>query len=213
MLLVGFAVEGATEVYQFLGRGNLVHGPLEYYTTLATTILGFYFMFLGLREWHAFHPRARPVRSAAAAGRPWPITGLAIWVGGTAATGVVSIVLGPGPSGAAPFWIVWPVGGLVVLAFGSFFSGLRKEARLLGSPAGEVLGWTALLWALGVATIAGLVVGDRALHLLFEFVTNWGALITAIAPIVVAMSPLFVTYALLIGAFVPALQRSRHASP
>ena len=208
LLTLGFAVEGTTEVYQFLMRGNLVQGPLEYYLTLATTILGFYLMFLGLREWHAFHPkpaRSRPLPSRRR--RPW--FGLALWTGGTALTAVLSLVLGSGGTGMAPFWIVWPVGGVVVLAFGNFFFGLRKEAHLEGSSGGNVLGWVAFVWSLGDATVAGLVVGERALVLVTEFFTNWVALIASIGPIVVAMSPLFVTYALMIGAFMPALRRSR----
>jgi hypothetical protein len=212
VLLFGFAVEGATEVYQFLVRGNLVQGPLEYYTTLATTILGFYLMFLGLREWHAFHPKPARSRSVPHTHR-WPWLGLALWTGGTAMTAVLSIVLGGGGTGATSPGIVWPVGGVVVLAFGSFFFGLRKEAQLSGSSWGSALGWVAFFWSLGVATVAGLVVGDRAVRLLTEFVTNWVALIASLGPIVVAMSPLFVTYALMTGAYWPALRQERERNP
>jgi hypothetical protein len=204
VLILGFAVEGATEVYQFVARGNLTQGPVEYYLTLATTILGFYLMFLGLREWHAFHPRTpRPV--PASGKRAWPWFGLSLWAGGTAMTALAAVVLDVGATGATPFWVAWPVGGIVVLAFGNFFFGLRRAAHLRGSSWGDVLGWTAFAWSLGVAAIAGLVVGDRALLLLAEFVTNWVSLIASIGPIVVAMSPLFVAYALMVGAFGPAL--------
>jgi hypothetical protein len=205
VLLGGFALEGGTEVYQFLARGNLVQGPLEYYATLATTILGFYLMFLGLREWHAFYPKPMK-RIAAASKRPWPWFGLALWIAGTGMTGALSVSLGGGGAGAAPFWIAWPVGGVVVLAFGDFFFGLRKEAQRLGSPLGNALAWTAFIWSLGVATIAGRVVGDLSVQLLTEFVTSWVALIASVGPIVVAMSPLFVTYALMISAFWPVLR-------
>lgn len=212
VLILGFAVEGATEVYQFLQRGNLVNGPLEYYTTLGTTIFGFYLMFLGLREWHAFHPkpvRRKPVPPK----RRWPWVGLAFWTGGTAMTAVWSIALGGGGAEAAPFWIAWPVGGVVVLVFGTFFFGLRKEAQLLGSSWRNVLGWAAFTWSLGVATFSGLVVGNQALLLLTEFVTNWVALVAAVGPIFVAMSPMFVTYALMIGGFWPALRKQRNGLP
>src|SRR5579859_921766 len=200
MLLLGFGVEGATEVYQFLVRGDLVQGPLEYYATLATTLLGFYLMFLGIREWHAFHPIPARIRTAPP-GRRWPWFGLALWAGGTAGTAILSGALGSGGAPSAPFWIAWPVGGVIVLAFGSFFFGLRYEAHRFGSSWGDALGWAAFCWSLGVATLAGLVVGDRALLLLTEFFSNWVALIASVGPIVVAMSPLFVTYALMIGAF------------
>jgi hypothetical protein len=200
VLILGFAVEGATEVYQFVERGNLAQGWPVYYATLAATILGFYLMFLGFREWYALRPR--PVRRKSI---PW--FGLALWVGGTAMTSLLSIGLGTGRGGATPFWIAGPVGGLIVLTFGNFFYGLRKLAEPIGSPAGNSLGWVAFAWSLGVATVAGLAVGDRAFLLLTEFVTNWGALVDSVAPVVIAMSPLFVTYALLVGAFWPARRR------
>ena len=208
-LISGFAVEGGTELYQFLSRDDLVQGPIAYYGTLATTVLGFYLMFLGLREWHAFHPRSRRER-ATPGKRALPWFALGLWAGGTVMTAIVWLALGSTFTGTTPFWIGWPVGGMVVLAFGNFFFGLRREADLAGSTWGVGLGWAAFLWSLGVAVIAGVVVGDRAFLLLTEFVTNWGNLITSIGPIVVAMSPLFVSYALLIAVFGFAV---RPASP
>jgi hypothetical protein len=208
ILFLGFGTEAATEVYQFLARGNLVQGPVVYYLTLATTILGFYLMFLGLREWHAFYPNREPAAPTPMR-RPWPWFGLSLWVGGTVLTAIASLAFGSGGTDPAPPWIAWPVGGLVVLAFGRFFFGLRREAARLGSPFGNALGWTAFVWSVGVATIAGLVVGERAVDLLSEFVTNWVALIASVGPIVVAMSPLFVAYALTISAFWPSLRSGR----
>ena len=204
VLLLGFAVEGVTELFQFLDRGNLAQGPVEYETTLATTILGFYLMFLGLREWHTFNPMPQRVKPFPADSR-FPRFGLGLWAGGTLATGALSLALGG--AGSAPIWVAWPVGGLVVWAFGNFFFGLRAEAQRLGSNSGRVAGWVAFAWSLVVATLAGRVVGDRAIMLLTEFVTSWVALVASFAPIVVAMSPLFVTYSLLIGAFWPARRK------
>jgi hypothetical protein len=258
VFILGFVVEGATEGYQFAARASLSQGWLVYYGTLATTILGFYFMFLGAREWASFRPRIRRRRAipwrlialvanavmstalwigvhsrwvrrrylfawiltvAAAAcvfvvasvalerpkkapgprRIPWVV--LAMWGGGTAATGILAQLLGTPPLGMAPIWVVAPVGGLLVLAFGNFFLGLRKVVHPLGPRWSHGLGWAAFVWSLGVATVAGLVVGERAIILLVEFGTNWVALIASVAPIVVAMSPLFVTYGLLAGAF------------
>jgi len=209
VLLLGFTMEGATELYQFLERGNLVQGPLEYYATLASTLVGFYLMFLGVREWHSYYPKAvRPTEGPPA--RRWPWFGVGLWVGGTGATALLSTLLA-GATDSAPPWIAWPVGGILVLAFGSFFFGLRQEAKVSGSEWGGALGWAACVWSLGVAAVAGLVVGDRAVVLLTEFVTNWVALVASVGPIVVAMSPLFVTYALMAGAFWPAVRRESHA--
>jgi hypothetical protein len=259
VFILGFVVEGATEGYQFAARGSLSQGWVVYYGTLATTILGFYFMFLGAREWAAFRPRPRRRRTV-----PWGLVALVanailsmtLWIGrhsrwirrryllawmigvlaaaavyvvatralerpkkalrprrrtpwlelamvggGTGTTLALGIMLGPPPPNMAPLWIVGPVGGLIVLAFGNFFLGLRRLVQPLGPRWSQLLGWAAFVWSLGVATVAGLVVGERAIVLLVEFGTNWVALIASVAPIVLAMSPLFITYGLLSGAF------------
>ena len=52
-----------------------------------------------------------------------------------------------------------------------------------------------------MATVAGLVVGDRAILFLVEFVTNWANLVASVAPVVVAMSPLVVTYGLMAAVY------------
>ncbi len=201
MLILGFVIEGATEAYQFLERGNLSQGWPEYYSSLGTTILGFYLMFLGLREWKSFHSE----RATAGPGprrRRWPWFGIGFWTTGTVATALLSIGLGGGGAGAStPSCIAWPVGGLVVLAFGSFFYRLRVLAQPVGPRIGTAVGWVAFTWSLAVATVAGLVVGDRAILFLVEFVTNWANLVASVAPVVVAMSPLVVTYGLMAAVY------------
>jgi hypothetical protein len=208
VLVSGFAVEGSTELVQFAQRGSLVQGPLEYYATLATTIFGFYLMFLGVREWYAFRPRGGGTTSIGPTPQPGRLR-LALWLGGTTAAAALSIALGGAGAGAAPVWIAWPVAGLLVLAIGDFFFGLGAQARRIGSPLGNALGWLAFGWSLGVATVAGLALGDRVVRLLTELVSNWVSLIASFGPIVVDLSPLFVAYALISGAFWPALQRPR----
>jgi hypothetical protein len=200
VLILGFVVEGGTEAYQFLQRGNLSQGWPEYYTSLGTTILGFYLMFLGLREWKSFQPKRAPGEM----GQPrkgWPWLGIGLWAAGTVATAILDLGLGGGGAGSAPPWIAWPVGGLIVLAFGSFFFRLRSLAMTIGPRSGTAVGWVAFAWSLAVATVAGLAVGDRAILFLTEFVTNWANLVASVAPVVVAMSPLVVTYGLLAAAY------------
>jgi hypothetical protein len=256
--MIGFGFEGGTELFQFLERASLGQGALVYFSTLATTILGFYLMFLGAREWRVFHAKP-PVRrqipwlliqllanaalsvglwmgrhvrrirqkyllawslgviGAAAAWtiasvmveRPVPVTGpakrpwfgLALWSVGTGATALVGLVLAGGGGSSTPLWMAAPVGGLIFLLFGSFFFGLRQQVRPLASWTGNGLGWAALGWSLGVGIYAGVVVGRLTVQLLTEFVTNWSALIASFAPVVVAISPLFVAYALILGTY------------
>jgi hypothetical protein len=210
VLMAGFATEGGTELFQFLERGSLAQGPVVYYTTLATTLLGFYLMFLGVREWRSFHPKSKPARLGSGS-RPIPWFGLVLWSAGTAATAGLSMIVGLGGPGSAPYFVAWPVGGIVVLAFGDFFFGLRKLVDPYGSPPGRALGWTAFAWSIGVATIAGLVIGERVIVLVTELVTNWVALVASLGPFVIAMSPLALTYGLLLAAYWPALHGARTA--
>jgi hypothetical protein len=255
-LLLGFLVEGGTELYQFAERGNFSQNALVYGFTLATTILGFVLMFLGFREWKRLHPsrirRAIPwplielfanaglsialwlgrhsrrirqkyflwwslaVVSAAVtlvvaivaverrdetptvrASRPIPWKGLTFFAGGTGSCAALSLVLGGAGTGGSPFWVAWPVGGLIVLALGNFFLGLRNLVRPAGTRVGGALAWGAFIWSLGVATVTGLAVGQHAVQLLVEFATDWAALFTSAAPILADLATLFVSYALL----------------
>jgi hypothetical protein len=210
VLAGGFVVEGGTEVYQFLSRGSLGTGSAAiYYLTLVTTVLGFYLMFRGLHEWSLFHPRARnrPPRAVGATGapspaRPVPWRGLALFGGGAIATAILNVILGGLGRGGSPFVIAWLVGGIVVLAFGSFFLSLERTLRPFADRWGAGMTVVAAVWALGTSVVAGLVIGERSLGLLADFFTNWTALVELIAPIVVAMSPLFVAYGLLTIAYI-----------
>jgi hypothetical protein len=262
---LGFATEGVTEVYQWLRIGSLAAiWPGFYYLSLATTILGFYFMALGARAWRATNPlpARRPRRI------PWTLIvlfsgatiSIVTWVlhhfrrrlerfqlgatlvvlGAVAALAVASwmevagrerrrdeptlspgawralafVVFGsiaafllyPGDpasrgGGGAPIWVAAPVAGLIVLALGVFFYGLRDRVMPLQSRSGWAFGWVAFAWSLGVAELTGLLVGERILTLLTEFVSNWLALVNSFAPIAYAMAPLFVSYFLLLGAY------------
>jgi hypothetical protein len=205
VLLLGFSAEGATELVQFAERARLAQGPLEYYVTLVTTILGFYLMFLGLKEWRSFHPRATGRPSISARRRTTRFR-VELWAGGTIAGAAVALGLDGGGAWNVMDWVAWPIAGLVVLAFGDFFFGLRARAHRARPTSWNALGWLAFGWSMGVGVWAGLAVGERTVLLLSEFVTNWVALIASAAPIVVAMSPLFVAYGLIAGAFLPRLR-------
>jgi hypothetical protein len=71
---LGFVTEGGTEMYQMLTLGHLGQVWIGfYYLSLATTILGFYLMYLGVREWKAIHPR----KSRSTSRIPWTAIALA----------------------------------------------------------------------------------------------------------------------------------------
>lgn len=147
-----------------------------------------------------------------------PYEALALFGGGTAATAALNLELGGVGAGGVPFVIAWMVGGLLVLLVGGFFRGLEKLVRPLGGRLGPPLARVASAWAILTSVVAGLVLGERSLPLLYDFFTNWTALVALVAPLVVALSPLFVAYGLLIIVFLIAAQssvtgvRARHAS-
>jgi hypothetical protein len=141
----------------------------------------------------------------------WPI--LVLLLGGTAATALLNGLEGTSGPNDPPFWVVWTVGGLVVLGFGNFFLGLRNLVRRFETRFGNVLGWSAFAWSLGVSVITGNLVGNQIVVFLHEFFTNWVALIVTFAPVANSMAPLFVTYFLLAGAYAAARRQFEPRGP
>jgi hypothetical protein len=215
----GFLVEGGTELYQYAARGHLSSGPWwVYYLTLATTILGFYLMWRGLREWRILHSpdpdrRRRPVgmhSDPASEGRParprrWEAP--LLFAGGTIATAGWGLTFGSGGTSSVPAPVVWLIGGVVVLAIGGFFLSLARLVWPFTGPLGRSIAIAAALWSLGTSVVAGFVIGRLTWTLLEELVTSWSALVTSLAPFVVAIAPLFVTYGGLTGVYVAAAYR------
>jgi len=155
-LVVGFLMEAATEIYQLLTTVGSLHGdPLGYYVGLGITVFGFYFLWRGMHEWNRLNPR--PVRTGR---RPVPWAAVSMLVGGLVATALLNIILGTVGGGDSPPPLAWVVGGVMVVAFGSFFLALRRMVAPLQNPTGRVLGWAAFAWSLGVSTIAGLALGQ-----------------------------------------------------
>jgi hypothetical protein len=140
-------------------------------------------------EHDAAAPRSREV--------PW--TSLALWAGGTGV--VLALLLASGASGRTPVELAAPVGGAVVLLFGNFFRGLRREADRVPTTATRVASGAAVVWALGVGAVAGAEFGSRFLLFLGEFGSNWAELASALSPVFVAISPLCVSFALMSYAF------------
>ena len=132
MLILGFVIEGATEAYQFLERGNLSQGWPEY-----------------LFEPGNDDPRVLPDVPRAQGMEVVPLRASDRWTG-TAAEAVALVrhrildhrhggyralehrTRRRGAGASTPSCIAWPVGGLVVLAFGSFFYRLRVLAQPVG---------------------------------------------------------------------------------
>ncbi len=201
--LLGFLIEAATEAYQFVSTAGSERSAWIgfYYLGLVTTGLGFYLIYRGRHEWTELH-RHRLRRGHRLMG-----AAIGIFVASAATLAAIAYYLGPTHTGGAPGWSVALVGGLVALALGNFFLSLVLVVLELLGPLGKVLAWTACAWALGVAVLTGLVVGERFGTLLHEFFTNPLGLIVGFAPLAFVLSPLCVAYALYAAAYWDALRR------
>ncbi len=196
---VGFVIEGSTEAYQLATIGFLGVGWIGfYYVGLATTVLGFVLMYRGRREWTELHRRRveRGHRSL------W--VALALFAAGTAAIAIVGTVHGSPSSGPLPPGVAWLVGGLVTLAFATFFLGLWLLVSRMVGPVGLALATAALAWSFGVAVLTGLVVGSEIVTLVTQFFTDPLELIVSFAPLAFVMAPLCVAYFLYAAAYLEA---------
>ncbi len=204
-LVTGFLMEAGTEIYQFVTTVRSTStSPAGYYLSLATTLVGFYFLWRGLHEWNRLEPRF----PKCAGPRRIPWESIQMLVGGIIATGLLNIALGTVGGGDTPPLLVWVVGGVMVLAFGSFFLLLRRMVAPLQSPTGRAIGWASFAWSLAVSVIAGLALGQVIVGLFVDFFTSWPALILDLAPFIFATAPLFVTFSLLAVAYGEACRRA-----
>ncbi len=198
---IGFLVEGATEAYQFFAEGYLARGWIGfYYIGLATTILGFYLMYLGRHEWTDTHRR----RVRAGHQLAWAAAG--IFAFATVAIAILGVVYGGAGSPGAPTVLAWVVGGAVAVAFGTFFLGLVTVVEHLVDRYLRGVVWIAFGWSLGVAVLTGLVVGREFTSLLRQFFTDPLLLVGSFAPLAFVMAPLFVSYFLFAAAYLNAFR-------
>jgi len=200
--VVGFVVEGGTEVYQFVSAGRPVWVGF-YYVGLITTGIGFYLMYRGRHEWT--EPHRHNVRRSHRL--LW--AALAMFIGAAAIISVLGSLEGGPGHGGPPAVLIWIVGGLVALAFGNFFLGLVVLVDRLVGQVGRIISWVAFAWSLGVAVFTGLMVGNEFQKLLHQFFTNPLGLIASFAPLAFVIAPLFVAYFLFAAAYTDAYLRLR----
>ncbi len=202
-LEIGFLLEAGSEVYQLETTvGPVGSSPVGYYAGLAAAILGFYFFWRGLHEWSRLRPK--PARGP---GSPSPGEPVGILAAGIVATALWNFARHDVGAGDSPPALAWVVGGLLVLAVGSFFLSLQRRVAFVQGPVARGLGWAAFLWSLGVSVVAGLVLGQAIVGLFIDFFTSWPALFRALAPFIATISPLFVAFALIAGAYLDAVRR------
>ncbi|MCI4363039.1 MAG: hypothetical protein L3K13_01860 [Thermoplasmata archaeon] len=196
LFAIGFLIEAATEAYQLVGLTRSTKGvPALYYASLATTILGFYVMYLGSRRW------LRYLQGRPAGQRVVRAPRLLRLACAFAASLLGFFLLGKGSGGSSPLWFGVLVGGVTVVAFADFFSGLYRVAAPAAGPRLRALLLLAVGWSVVVAVYAGVLLGASSVALLHELVTNLPALLTTFAPVAFAMAGLVLTYVILAGVF------------
>ncbi len=195
ILSVGFAVEGAGELYSLVSHGSFRPGlSLLFVFPIAMTLAGLLFVWVGQHEWNALH-RAR-VRQAHL------VFGLSLL--GLVVAGAVAGVLLQYPALGTPIWARVAFGAAVgSLVLGTFVTysllvfhlvPVRSKALLVASQ----------VWALAVAGLVGASVG-RDLPAILAIASHRNVTVPGfVAPVDALASYLFVSYFLLLAAYVEA---------
>lgn len=195
ILSVGFAIEGSAELYAFLSKGAYRPGAnVLFVLPFAMTVLGLLFVWVGRHEWNALH-RSR-VRQAHL------VFGLSLV--GALVAGTVVGALTLEPAAGAPVWAEGLFGaGVGSLVLGAFLTYALLVFHLVPGPSKALL-LASLVWALIVAVFVG---GAMAVNLpsILELATQRTLTVPSLfRPVDALASYLFVSYFLLLAAYVDA---------
>jgi uncharacterized membrane protein YidH (DUF202 family) len=195
VLSIGFAIEGLGELYTHFYSGDTPPGESILFVLPAIlTLLGLAFVWVGRREWNEVHlARVRTANRVFAASL----------LGGFVAAALVGGLL-TFPQLGTPAWAQAIFGAAVgSLVFGTFVTYAYLVFHLVGGAArGAVV--VALVWAFGVsAAVAVTIAGSLATVL--QLVTTQSLVVPAfVAPVDALIAYLFVSYFLLLAAYIEA---------
>lgn len=195
VLSIGFALEGIEELYSFLTSGTPVPGAsLLFILPLILAVLGLVFVWVGRDEWNDVH-RVR----ARTAGHVFTLSIL----GGFVAAGVVALLIAV-PSIGTPPWAQ----GLFGAAFGSLvFGTFVVYAYLvfhLVTTWARVAVVLALVWAFVVSVAVSAVLASNLTTILVLINNRTVEIPAFVAPVDLLISYLFVSYFLLLTAYIEA---------
>jgi hypothetical protein len=195
ILSLGFAVEGAGEVYSLVSSGAFLPSTsLVFLATTLVTLLGLAFLFLGRHEWNELH-RARAARANL-------IFGLSLFGGFVAAAEVALLSVYPGMG--IPLWAPVLFGAsLGSLVLGTFVTYAYLVFHLVRRPSRVVLVASAL-WALIVSAYIGRVLAGDLPSVLAAVAARSLSIDQLLAPVDYLASYLFVSYFLLFAAYLDA---------
>ncbi len=195
ILSLGFAIEGGAELYSFASRGSYRPGVnVLFVLPVAVTLAGLLFVWIGQHEWNALH-RSRVRRAHL-------VFGLSL-LGAVVAAAVVGLLLAR-PALGVPDWSRGLFGAAVgSLVLGTFVTYALLVFHLVPRPSKALL-IASLAWAL---LVAGFVGGSMAANLptVLHLVASRSFTVPSfLAPVDSLASYLFVSYFLLLAAYVDA---------
>jgi hypothetical protein len=195
ILTVGFAVEGAGGAYSVLGGRSLV--PMTSFLLLlpvTMTLVGLLFLAIGRHEWGEVH-EARVHRSNV-------IFGLSLLAGVVAATEAGA--LAAYPSFGIPLWAVLLFGAATgSFLLGTFVTYAHLVFHMVTTPSKVALVASAV-WALAISTFIGETLAADLPSIVGLIEARSFALEGLASPVGYLASFLFVSYFLLLGAYVDA---------
>ena len=207
VLSIGFALEGAVEVYSLMTAGAFWPATsLIFLLPALATLLGLLFLLVGKHQWDETH-RHR----VQTANTVFEASVLA------AALAVVELAtLSAFPAVGIPVWSQILFGGLVAgFVLGTFVTYGLLVFHLVHAPSKVAL-VAAMLWAWIVATLIGAAVAVELPSILGLIATRSLSFESLVAPVDYMLSFLFLSYFLLLGAYVDAhvtVARGRTRSP
>jgi hypothetical protein len=195
ILSAGFAVEGGGEVYSLLTAGSFLPGTnLLFLLPAVVTLLGLLFLLIGRHEWDDLH-RARLRRAN-------QIFALSLLAGFVA--GIELALLASDPALGAPLWAEGlfgvAVGGFV---FGTFATYAQLVFHLVTRPSKVAL-LASSVWALVVSAFIAEALAADLTSILGTIGAHSFAIDYLISPVDYLASFLFVSYFLLLGAYIDA---------
>ncbi len=195
ILSLGFAIEGFGELYSFLSKGSFHPGvSLLFALPIVMTLAGLLFVWIGRHEWNELH-RSR-VRSAHL------VFGLSLLGGvvGGAVVGVLYLEPGLGVPGWAKVLFGASLGSLIL---GTFVTYVVLVFHLVPHR-GQVVLLASIAWALVVSTLIGVALGENLTTVMTLLSTRTLGVPQFVAPVNSIDSYLFVSYFLLLAAYVDA---------
>jgi len=204
ILTAGFAIEGAAELYAFLSKGTYHPGVnLLYALPLALTLAGLLFVWIGRHEWNELHhSRVRQAHLV-----------FALSLLGAAVAGALVGVLYAEPWVGAPLW-AQAVFGVAVgsLVFGTFVTYALLIFHLVPRPSKALLVGS-LGWAMLVGGFVGSTMAANLPTILALARHRTLSVPTFVGPVDSLASYLFVSYFLLLAAYVDAHRTVAQGSP